>query len=265
MGLCWSESLAPALLHQVHAERRFAGVIWATDRVASDDRSPQMRLFRKALLRLDGLWVLSRPQVDALQSWLGPGCPPVHVVRFGVDPAFYRSVPYPADPTLVSIGGDRDRDPETLFAALKIILDRRPDLKVVVQSTSTLAAPHGVRKEAFIPHDEVRRLYARASVVALATRPNLHGSGMTVSLEAMSVGRPVVATRTPGMEDYVVDGQTGYLVDPGDSSELAAKVLHLLDNPAAAAAMGERGRSRVLERHTTDTMCAQLRDILTSF
>jgi glycosyltransferase involved in cell wall biosynthesis len=88
---------------------------------------------------------------------------------------------------------------------------------------------------------------------------------MTVSLEAMSVGRPVVATRTPGMEDYVVDGQTGYLVDPGDSSELAAKVLHLLDNPAAAAAMGERGRSRVLERHTTDTMCAQLRDILTSF
>lgn len=267
IALCWDESLAPALLHRVSAQRRFAGVIWATDRVAAHGESPETRLIRAALLRLDGLWVLSRPQLEAVRGWLGPGCPPVQVLTFGVDPDFYRAMPYPdlgpgSAPTLVSIGGDRDRDPETLFAALELVLDQRPDVNCIVQTRSELAAPAGVRTEAFIPHDRVRQLYADASVVALATGENLHGSGMTVSLEAMSVGRPVVATGTPGMEDYITEGVTGHLVPPNDPTAMATRILALLTDPGRAAEMGENGRRRVRQRHTTLTMCAELVQII---
>ncbi len=284
--LCWDEALAPAMLNRVPAERRFAGVIWATDRFAATGETPELAVIRKTLLRLDGLWVLSRPQIEAVRSWLGPDCPPVHFLNFGVDADFYRVAPHPATesnagakaestteangagdvavPCVVSVGGDRDRDPETLFDALELVLARRPDVRCVVQSKSERPAPAGVHKETFIPHDQVRRLYADASVVALATRQNLHGSGMTVSLEAMSVGRPVVTTGTPGMEDYVEDGVTGHLVAPKDPDALAARILELLDDPARAAAMGAAGRSRVLQRHTTDTMCAELFDIVSS-
>ncbi len=267
VAICWDESLAPALLHRVRAQRRYAGVIWATDQVGAQGETPQTRLIGAALRRLDGLWVLSRPQAQAVRDWLGADCPPVHVLTFGVDPGFYRARPYPireegAAPKLVSIGGDRDRDPQTLFAALELVLAERPELEVLVQTKTGSPAPAGVRTETFVPHDQVRRLYAEASVVALATRDNLHGSGMTVGLEAMSVGRPVVATGTPGMEDYIADGETGHLVPVGDSEAMAARILGLLADPVTAAAMGEAGRSAVAQRYTTAAMCAQLREIV---
>lgn len=269
VAACWDESLAPAMLNRVSAERRFAGVIWATDRVAAQGESPETRLIKESLLQLDGLWVLSRPQLEAVRAWLGPRCPPVHYLTFGVDPDFYRAAPYPelsspskstptTTPTVVSIGGDRDRDPETLFVALERVLRQRPEVTCLVQTRSDRTAPAGVRTEAFIPHDQVRRLYAGASVVALATGENLHGSGMTVSLEAMSVGRPVVATGTPGMEDYVTEGVTGHLVPPSDPAAMADRILALLEDPARAAEMGENGRRSVVEKHTTLTMGIEL-------
>ena len=275
VAACWDEALVPAMLNRVSAQRRFAGVIWATDRVAAQGESPETRLIRESLLQLDGLWVLSRPQLDAVRAWLGPRCPPVHFLTFGVDPDFYGQAPYPGlnsaeksaptptpTPTVVSIGGDRDRDPATLFAALELVLAQRPEVTCLVQTKSDRPAPAGVRTETFIPHDQVRRLYAGASVIALATGANLHGSGMTVSLEAMSVGRPVVATGTPGMEDYVTEGVTGHLVPPSDPEAMADRILALLEDPARAAEMGEAGRRSVAEKHNTLTMCIELMRIV---
>jgi L-malate glycosyltransferase len=63
-------------------------------------------------------------------------------------------------------------------------------------------------------------------------------------LEYMAAGRPVVATDVGGSREAVVHGQTGYLVAAADDQELAERVVALLDDPAKARAMGERGRQR---------------------
>jgi glycosyltransferase involved in cell wall biosynthesis len=79
-----------------------------------------------------------------------------------------------------------------------------------------------------------------------------------VLLEAMSQAKPVIATRVGGQVEVVVDGKTGILVPPSDSTALAGAVCRLLGDRQLREAMGKEGRGRVesffgLERMLTET------------
>lgn len=259
IGLAWDENAAHRMTVAHPSPRMHAGAIWVTDAVARGQRDGATRTRVRALRAMDGVWCLSRAQLEPLADLLGAGAPPVSFVRFGVDADFYRLRPYPDQPLVVSVGGDRDRDAATLFAALEQVLRAVPRARAVVQTTSELTPPAGVERVRHLPHRELRDLYARASVVAVATRPNLHVSGMTVSLEAMSTGRPVVVTGSPGMDDYVVDGEHGWVAPGGDAAALAERVVDLLRDPGRAAATGARGRRAVEEGLTDAHLAARLR------
>lgn len=71
-----------------------------------------------------------------------------------------------------------------------------------------------------------------------------------VIVEAMGVGKPVVATRGGGVVDIVVDGETGILVPMGEVHPMAEAIQFLLDHPHAGSEMGARGRERVLANFT---------------
>lgn len=261
IGLSWHETTALPMFAALRAERMFAGVIWATDAIASGERSLLLRSLARTLPRLDALWTLSSPQADAVRAWLGNSCPPVHYLPFGVDTGFYRQRPYPERPHVVSVGGDRDRDPVTLFEALSIVRSRRPDVRITVQTSSTESPPLGVDVVSRLRHHEVRDLLESASVVAIATRQNLHASGITVGLEAMSTGRPVVACRTPGMSDYFKEAASR-LVPTNEPQQMAAAVLDMLADKDAASEMGSAGRRSVESKHSITTMCSHLADIM---
>src|SRR6185369_14735963 len=71
-----------------------------------------------------------------------------------------------------------------------------------------------------------------------------------VLLEAMSCGRPVVASRISGFQLLMEEGRQGFLVHPGDSAELhAAALRRLLDDPDLRARMGAEGRRTALESY----------------
>ena len=72
-------------------------------------------------------------------------------------------------------------------------------------------------------------------------------------LEAMASRLPVVVTAVGGNPEIVRDGVEGLLVPRGDAGAAAAAFLRLLDDPAAAAAMGAAGRTRVEERYQLST------------
>jgi len=111
-------------------------------------------------------------------------------------------------------------------------------------------------------HRELHALYLQASAVVVTTRPNLHGSGMTVALEAQASARPVVTTATPGMQHYVEHGVTGHLVKPGVSEDAVTAILDILSDPAEAERMGQRGRQKVEAAHTSRLMMADLAQLL---
>jgi glycosyltransferase involved in cell wall biosynthesis len=73
-------------------------------------------------------------------------------------------------------------------------------------------------------------------------------------METMAMGRPIVATRTGGTPELVLDGVTGRIFEPGDATQLARHLAELLADPAMRQALGTAGRQRMeahfsLERH----------------
>jgi trehalose synthase len=91
----------------------------------------------------------------------------------------------------------------------------------------------------------VNALQRRADVVV--QKSLAEGFGLTVA-EAMWKARPVVASRIGGIQDQIVDGETGILLDdPLDLAAYGAAVRNLLDDPARAGAMGREAKKRVLQ------------------
>jgi glycosyltransferase involved in cell wall biosynthesis len=75
-----------------------------------------------------------------------------------------------------------------------------------------------------------------------------------VILESMAAGRPVIATKIGGSPEIVVDGVTGYLVPPADSSAMAGAITALLQEPDKAKAMGAAGKRLVEEKFSLRAM-----------
>jgi len=99
--------------------------------------------------------------------------------------------------------------------------------------------------------DEMPKLYARADIVIyLSTYPEPLG---LAPLEAAAAARPVVVTRTGGLPETVLEGETGFVVPPGDLDTLTDRVRFLLTHPVRARDMGIRGRSRVRRKFALDT------------
>lgn len=255
VGLTWDENAARRMYLEHPADEMYSGVIWVTDML---ERGKDIGTIRQVLRQMNGLWVISRAQQEAVERLVGDDGPPVGFFRFGVDAEFFRPAPQAEKPFVLSVGGDRDRDTATLFQALAAVHRRAPDTEILVQTSSSLPAPDGVTKVARVSHSELAALYARASVVVIATRPNLHASGMTVSLEAMATSRPVVMTDTPGIGDYVFDQQTGFLTPVGDAPAMAERVLQLLADAALADEFGRAGRAAVESGLTSSQMVREL-------
>ena len=97
--------------------------------------------------------------------------------------------------------------------------------------------------------EEVQRWYQRLTIYAFTSRNE--GFGLTL-IEAMAAGAALVAARAGAAELVVEDGVTGVLVPPGDVEALVAALEPLMRDPHAAAAMGARGRARVVEQFSLD-------------
>lgn len=89
--------------------------------------------------------------------------------------------------------------------------------------------------------DEVAAWLARAEITWV---PSWAPTGVNVALEAMAAGRPVVASHWPELSEVVLDGQTGFLVPPGDKMALARQTRVLLENPEQRRQFGEAGQQR---------------------
>ena len=100
--------------------------------------------------------------------------------------------------------------------------------------------------------DDVHRWMAASDVIVMPSRGECFGR---VTLEAMSLGRPLVASRVGGLQDAVVDGETGLLVPVGDAHALAEALASLARDPERLKRMGEAARAR-FESHYTITHMA---------
>src|ERR1019366_9888664 len=109
-----------------------------------------------------------------------------------------------------------------------------------------------------LPVEDVQRWYQRLTIYAFASHNE--GFGLTL-IEAMSAGAELVASRAGAAELVVEDGVTGVLTPPRDLVALVAALEPLMRDPASAAAMGERGRARVLEKFSLDAEADRIAEV----
>ena len=100
--------------------------------------------------------------------------------------------------------------------------------------------------------DDVESIVSVLTVGVLSSPPR---EGISNSImEYMAGGKPVVVTRGGGTEGLVVDGVTGYVLDPGDIGGMAKSITSLLENQTVARRMGEAGRLRLEKNFGLDIM-----------
>lgn len=96
-----------------------------------------------------------------------------------------------------------------------------------------------------VSHGELLSRLRKAAVVAIPEQ--WHNMSPVIMVEAMAVGRPVVATRAGGIPEFMVEGVTGLLSEMGSSRSLADGLVRVLSDPARGARMGHAARERALE------------------
>ena len=82
------------------------------------------------------------------------------------------------------------------------------------------------------------------------------GLGTTL-LDAMALGRPIIATKTGGIPEVIIDGKTGLLVPPRDAQSLASAIVALLRDPERRARLGTEANRRAKEKFSSEQMVKQ--------
>ena len=221
---------------------------------------------------MDGIAVHCQSMKDHFIQ-LGAVAEKVHLIHYSIDHNFFAPLSDVEQEKnlIMSIGEIRSRDYESLFKAAKDL----PVQLAVAASGSWYAReaetdlqvplPQNVQITSRLPRAELRKLYARSQFVVIPIKNVLFSAGATATLEASSMGRAVIAFRSQGIVDYVIDGETGILVPPGDVQGMKEAIQFLQSNPQEAKRLGDNARQRIVEELNLDNYVAKITRFLQTY
>ncbi len=200
---------------------------------------------------------------DSVRRWKDPGgrsrkvqviAPPFRLEAFSAADAQRRAAVVEGEGPLLGVVGrlSPEKGHRFLIAAMPEILAVAPDARLLIAGSGRLEARLRTQVDAlglgervrFLGYvSDVQSVFARLDVLIV---PSLADSCPLVTLEGMMMALPVVGSRTGGIAEMILHGETGLLVPPGDSGAIAHACRYLLRNPEVGREMGKRGRKRVL-------------------
>lgn len=131
-----------------------------------------------------------------------------------------------------------------------------PERPALEREAAALGVADRVR---FLGHrTDIAELLSACDVFAL---PSLYEGLPLAVLEAMAAGKPVIGTSTAGIDEAVVDGETGLLVAPSDPDALADAIRQVIDDEAFARRLGVNGQARVARDFTSGAMVKRVEGI----
>jgi len=166
---------------------------------------------------------------------------------------------------------------DTLLRAWPAVIEQVPDAALLIVGGGPYAKHlHGLAEQQGVsgsvtftgpvPQEELPAHYAAGDVFSMPCRTrrgglDVEGLGI-VYLEASAAGLPVVGGDSGGAPDAILEGETGYVVGGRDVAALSARLTALLQDPADAKAMGEKGRAWVERDWNWDLIAARLRALI---
>jgi glycosyltransferase involved in cell wall biosynthesis len=203
--------------------------------------------------------------------FLALGAPPerIHLLDWAIDHRFFAPRAGGAGPPFaLSLGERRTRDYASLFAAVSglpievRVLPRGYDGARETRPAALRPAPANVSLWPRVTSRGLRDLYAAARFVIVPVRDVIYPAGLTSALEAMAMARAVIASRSRGLRDYLVDGETCLLYEPRDVASLRDAIRRLAGDPTLARRLGENGRSLIESRLNQSRYVAQLGELV---
>ena len=230
-------------------------------------------LDRMALKRFHGLAAVSDSVAERL---LASGVPArkIRTIANGIDvQTFERARPLP----VLNFNGskvigmvarlDFQKGFEYLLRAARELRDVFPTLKVVIvgegpdrTAIENMIQRFGLQSNVILAgqHSDMPAIYAAMDVFVL---PSLNeGLPMTI-LEAMAASKPVIATRVGAIPKVIQDGETGLLVDPGDTDGLRSALARLLADSDLCCRLGAAGHDWVSRNYTSEAMALKYRQM----
>ncbi|MGH7717711.1 MAG: glycosyltransferase family 4 protein [Gemmatimonadaceae bacterium] len=188
------------------------------------------------------------------------------VIVNALEPAPHEPAPIPfSPPCLLCVGRvmTDEKGFDLAISALEQLAPRHPELRLTIAgggdalpALEAHARAVGIADRVdflgWVNPGQIPSLMASATVVLMPSRIE-EGFGLAL-LQAAQLGRPVIATRTGGLPEVVLDGETGLLVEPENPGAIARAIEALLRDPERTIAMGQAARRRALtefgwERH----------------
>ena len=166
---------------------------------------------------------------------------------------------------------------DSLISAMPEILRRHPDAHILMvgagpyrehleKLVADLKLESAITFIGRIQHDELPRYICVGDIFAMPSRSRLAGLEVEglgiVYLEASACELPVIAGKSGGAPDAVLEGETGITVDGRNPTEIAQAVIYLFDNPAQAVAMGRRGREWIYSTWRWEIWASKFTDLL---
>lgn len=161
---------------------------------------------------------------------------------------------------------------ELVLETLPRLLERHPDLVYDVvgdgsrrasleQMAKARGVAHAVRFHGVVSDDELTRLYGTRSIFVMPSR--VEGFGF-VFAEAMAHGMPAIGGSTDASGEVIVDGVTGFVVDPDSTAELHDRIIRLIDDEALRETMANAAIQHARTSFSFATFRDRLSDIVTS-
>lgn len=233
----WRRPRTCVILYQLDLHRGSGLGAWLRERV-----------LRLASRGCDLLLTLDREQADHFQHALGRRSGTTVALRYGVAANWYDqqreriAVSAHANRRVFCPGGAH-RDERTMREAVAD-LDVEVDRYQLAASGPTSVTHQRVgtaRWHAVVnaPYEEYLRACLESALVVIPVDSHDKPVGLTALLECMALGRAVIITRGASSRDYIDDGTTGLLCEPGEPAQLRELIQQLLSDPQRAASIGE--------------------------
>jgi len=219
--------------------------------------------YLKVESRIDRILAYSTSEERHMIDRLGVPASKVERIYYHADQKFFRPEGRPTEPDLVCAAGQLLRDYECLVDAVRgrpvrvQIAAGSPWIDSALKPKSELPANVTWGK---LDRFELRELYARSALAVVPILQNEYQTGIATILEMMSMGKCVIATRTRGQTDTIVDGETGIYVPPSDPAALGATIQRMLKDPGEAARIGQNARRFIEEQAGLDRFVTRIVD-----
>ena len=223
--------------------------------------NPFRSLFIKRYLRyVDKFFSVSRALKQALEQ---NGIKNVEVIHTGADIAEWQVLPDKVksfkkrhgleEKKVIFFSGrlSISKGANVTFEVIEKISQEFPDVILLVAGTgSNIKERNNLKFTGWIDREEIKLAYAASDVVLV---PSLYLDPFPrVVIEAMAAGKPVVGTCYGGTPEAILDGVTGFVVNPFNTKEMAEKTLDLLRDSDKARRFGKAGRERVRNTFNLD-------------